>query len=534
MFRNRLMLLYVLLAAAFLIPVAPTAHAESARPVIAFYYPWYELSDWNLNTMADLAAPRYSGGDDATLRRHLQQAADAGIDALVCAWFGPNEDRINKRCRRLLQLAEESGRIKVAIMPEQAAWSSLNSVQGLSDAIGVVQRDMMGSPAYFRFQGKPVLFYFGLNSLGGPDTWRDLRGRVDPNRQQFWFGGSDTFNFLDAFDALYYYDITWEQTSGAAMASYARRLSDWNKSRNESRPFVATVMPGYDDLRIRPDGHRRDRAGGAYYRGTWQTAIDRRADAVVLTSFNEFKEGSFIEPTDGMGDLYLRLTRELSDSFRNALASTPAPITAPAPAPNPPANPAPTGPCRSFAETSQQVCGRMLEYWEQNGGLSVFGFPITAQTAQSVEGRSYQVQVFERNRFELHPENARPYDVLLGRLGADRLIARQIDWQQFAKASPNAEHYFAQTGQAIAPEFWGYWSSQGLEFDGQPGKSFDESLALFGLPLSPAQMEVSQTDGKTYLTQHFERARFEYHPENAGTPYVVLLGLLGRETTGIR
>jgi hypothetical protein len=176
----------------------------------------------------------------------------------------------------------------------------------------------------------------------------------------------------------------------------------------------------------------------------------------------------------------------------------------------------------------------MLEYWEQNGGLPVFGFPITPQVAQLVEGKSYQVQVFERNRFELHPENARPYDVLLGRLGADRLVTRQIDWQKFAKADPNAQHYFPQTGQAIAPEFWGYWSSQGLEFDGQPGKSFEESLALFGLPLSPAQMEVSQTDGGTYLTQHFERARFEYHPENAGTPYVVLLGLLGRETTGIR
>ena len=57
-------------------------------------------------------------------------------------------------------------------------------------------------------------------------------------------------------------------------------------------------------------------------------------------------------------------------------------------------------------------------------------------------------------------------------------------------------------------------------------------MALFGLPLSDATPETSPTDGKTYLTQHFERARFEYHPENAGTQYEVLLGLLGRELTG--
>ncbi|HEU5090228.1 MAG TPA: hypothetical protein VFT99_22390, partial [Roseiflexaceae bacterium] len=139
-----------------------------------------------------------------------------------------------------------------------------------------------------------------------------------------------------------------------------------------------------------------------------------------------------------------------------------------------------------------------------------------------------------RNRLELHPENARPYDVLLGRLGANGLIARKVDWTSLPKADPAAPHYFEQTGQAIAPEFWEYWSAHGLEFDGQNGKSFAESLALFGLPLSPAAMEQSPTDGATYLTQHFERARFEYHPENAGTPYVVLLGLLGRETTGIK
>lgn len=521
-FVRALMPLLLLMAA--LLPGMPSAQAESSRPLVAFYYPWYEPSDWNLSRMSDLANPRYSGGDDATLRRHLQQAADAGIDALVCAWFGPGEDRINKRCRRLLQLAEENGRVKVAIMPEQAAWGPLNSVGALSDAIGVVQRDMMGSPAYFRYQGKPALFFFGLGSLGSSDTWKDLRSRADGGRQQYWFGGSDVFNHLEAFDALYYYDITWERAPGAAMASYANRLKSWNQGHGESRPFVATVMPGYDDLRIRPDGHRRDRENGAYYRGTWQTAVERRADVVVLTSFNEFYEGSFIEPSDGAGDLYLRLTRELSDQFRAAVGA----VGAPAPvAP-------PSGRCRLFAETGHQVCGRLLEYWEENGGLPVFGYPITPQSAQSVEGRSLQVQVFERNRLELHPENGRPYDVLLGRLGADLLVARRVDWQQFPKTAPGQPYYFAQTGQTIAAEFVGYWASQGLEFDGQPGKSFEESLALFGLPLSPAQMEVSQTDGKTYLTQHFERARFEYHPENAGTPYVVLLGLLGRETTGIR
>ncbi|NOK61102.1 MAG: hypothetical protein GFH27_549307n85 [Chloroflexi bacterium AL-W] len=500
---------------------ATPTQAQDERPVMAFYYPWYEPSDWSYARMSDIAAPQYQGGDEDVLQRHIQQADDAGIDALICTWYGPNEDRLDGRCRRMLQLVEESGRdLKIAIIPDQSASfiGSMRTVGGLAEAIGVLRRDFTSSPAYFTFEGKPAVFWFNPPSLGGVGTWEQLRNQADPNRDQYWFGGTDNFNYLDVYDALYYYDITWESTPGLAMNSYAGRLENYNSSRGTNKPFIATVMTGYDDLRIRPNGHRRNRSGGEYYRGTWQTAMDRNADAVVLTSFNEFYEGTHIEPSEQFGDLYLRLTQELSAQFRSY---------------QPPPPPPDGGPCRAFPETGHQVCGRMLEFWEQNGGLPVFGFPITEQFEEQIEGKAVQTQIFERNRLELHPENDRPYDVLLGRLGVDSLEAQERDWTSFGRSDPNAPNYFAETGQAIAPEFWGYWSSNGLEFDGQAGKSFAESLALFGMPISAPVMEVNPTDGQEYLTQHFERARFEYHPENAGTPYVVLLGLLGRELNGI-
>jgi hypothetical protein len=524
-FGTCLTVLLVLLTFAAVLPSAPSAQAASDRPVMAFYYPWYEPSDWSYSKMSDLPTPTYSGGDDAALKRHIQQADDAGIDALICTWYGPNEDRLDKRCRRLMQLVQESGRdIRVAIIPDQSAafHGSMRTVDGLAEALNVLKRDFMSHPAYFHFQGKPVVFWFNPPSLGGVGTWQSLRDRADPQREQYWFGGTDNFNYLDVYDALYYFDITWERQPGAAMASYANRLNSYNQSHpGANKPFIGTVMPGYDDLKIR-NGHARDRENGNYYRGTWQTVIDRNAAAVVLTSWNEFFEGSHIEPSERYGDLYLRLTKELSDRYR-ASAGTPPPSPAPT---TPPAN---NGPCRTFPETGQQACGRILEYWEQNGGLPVFGYPITPQREEQVEGRAVQVQWFERNRLELHPENARPYDVLLGRLGFDSLVKQGRDWHTFDKADPNTPHYFPETGHAIAPQFWSYWSSHGLEFDGRAGKSFEESLALFGMPLSEPMMEKSITDGQTYLTQYFERARFEYHPENAGTPYVVLLGLLGSE-----
>jgi hypothetical protein len=180
---------------------------------------------------------------------------------------------------------------------------------------------------------------------------------------------------------------------------------------------------------------------------------------------------------------------------------------------------------RCFAETNLCIEGRIREFWEQNGGLPVFGLPITDQREEQVEGRTLQAQVFERNRLELLPENARPYDVLLGRLGADTLGRTGRDWAQFSKSAPKAGcRYFAETGHNICEPFLSYWRGHGLEFDGRTGKSEAESLALFGLPLSDPQPET--IEGKSYTAQWFERARFEQHPENA-PPYDILLGLLG-------
>jgi hypothetical protein len=182
---------------------------------------------------------------------------------------------------------------------------------------------------------------------------------------------------------------------------------------------------------------------------------------------------------------------------------------------------------RCFSETGQCISSRIRAFWEQNGGLPVFGFPTSPQQATDVEGATVQAQQFERNRLELHPGNRRPYDVLLGRLGVDRLKQQGRDWFAFSKADPSTPHYFAETGHAIAVQFWIYWSSHGLELDGRRGISREESLALFGMPLSEATMETNAS-GATVLTQWFERARFELHTENR-PPADVLLGLLGNE-----
>ncbi len=191
-----------------------------------------------------------------------------------------------------------------------------------------------------------------------------------------------------------------------------------------------------------------------------------------------------------------------------------------------PAQAAPAGQ-RCFAETGFCIQGRIREFWEANGGLPVFGLPLAPQQEELIEGVATQSQQFERNRLELHPTNARPYDVLLGRLGADALARQGRDWFSFAKSAPQPGcRFFAETGHNVCGDILKAWRASGLEFDGRRGTSEAESLALFGLPLGDAQPE--QIEGRSYTVQWFERARFELHPENQ-PPYDVLLGLLGRE-----
>ena len=185
--------------------------------------------------------------------------------------------------------------------------------------------------------------------------------------------------------------------------------------------------------------------------------------------------------------------------------------------------------CFNVPGITDCIEGRFREYWEQNGGLPVFGYPLSeALEEQSREtGRRSLVQYFERQRFEAHLEHhGTPYAVLLGRLGVEALRRQGRDWRTFPKAAPSSPHYVPETGHAIAPPFWDYWRGHGLEF-GDPGVTLRESLALFGYPISEPQMETNSS-GHRVLTQWFERARIEYHPNNPA-PYRVVLGRLAAE-----
>ena len=183
------------------------------------------------------------------------------------------------------------------------------------------------------------------------------------------------------------------------------------------------------------------------------------------------------------------------------IAPPPGACSAPRPCPAPPTSPRPATTC----------AGASCDYWRSHGGLPIYGYPLSEEFQEG----GYTVQYFERNRFEYHPEYAgTPYEVLLGRLGATLTEGRG-----FPPIAPVPQHpdrlYFPETRPLAAGRLPDVWRAQG-------------GLAQFGYPLSEEFPEVNPQDGQTYTVQYFERARFEYHPNNP-PGYKMLLGLLRRD-----
>ena len=75
-------------------------------------------------------------------------------------------------------------------------------------------------------------------------------------------------------------------------------------ARQHRRISCVTVIPGYDDTKIRKPGLAASRQDGQTYAVLWEEAIRAQPDRVLITSWNEWHEGSEIEPSWEDGDQY--------------------------------------------------------------------------------------------------------------------------------------------------------------------------------------------------------------------------------------
>lgn len=162
---------------------------------------------------------------------------------------------------------------------------------------------------------------------------------------------------------------------------------------------------------------------------------------------------------------------------------------------------------RYYPATGFTVGEAFLPFFDKYGGVRIFGYPISNELSEG--GRT--VQYFERQRIEYHSEAAgTQYVVQLGALGVDAALGKASLAPVAPVTTTATRIFFHETGHSLSGAFLSFWRANG-------------DIRVLGYPIS----EPATING--FLTQYFQRARMEYHPEKAALGYAVELGHLGKE-----
>ena len=273
------------------------APVRGAPEVAVFYYPWHARADtdgdwrhWEANFKQppeDVASNfypargAYSNTDPAILDAHMADMAAAGIDLVVSSWWGRGsfEDKV---LPAVLRAAAARG-LRVAVHLEPYGGRSVETVE----------RDV----AYLRTLGILDIWLYNADGSGAP-AWADARRRmgddvrvmaqsVSPTAVKN--GAFLTYARTAGFDGIYTYDaVRYAPFEFAGVCASARQVN---------LLCSPSVSPGYVASRTRPrDTQVVPREGGLRYDATWAGALEAGADGVSITSYNEWHEGTQIEP----------------------------------------------------------------------------------------------------------------------------------------------------------------------------------------------------------------------------------------------
>jgi hypothetical protein len=261
--------------------------AARAGTVAIFYYPWYGTpaadgawQHWDQNSHrppADLyssffpALGPYSSSDPAVVERQMTQIASAGVDEVVVSWWG----RGSAEDRRLPLVVSTARRHGLVVGIHLEPYSDRTAASVALDL------------AYLAAFGVRDVYVYHPLDVASSD-WAAVRAQV-PSTMRL-FAGTEKVGFAAAgkFDGVYTYDFI--TNTGA---KFARLCAQAHSMHIACAPSVG---PGYDGHRAGEPPPVRARKNGVTYDLLWTAALAARPDVVSITSFNEWGEGTQIEP----------------------------------------------------------------------------------------------------------------------------------------------------------------------------------------------------------------------------------------------
>ncbi len=341
--------------------VSPVPHAVTGRPptlprlVLAVHYPWYgtpagptgRWRHWNHARLEmpqarirgfhdphreteagrlDIGASHYPAGgpydslDPARIRTQFALAREAGLDGFLVSWWG----RESEEALGLAALFRDAGGAGLVLAPyyETGELWRRGAAGVAADLASLLDRHGR-EPAWLRVAGVPVVFLYASHRLR-PRVWDAVRARLAAEgRRLFLVADAPTPDWLAArpawlqrFDALHVYTpVVWLSRGRDVGVAY-RALGDL--ARGAGRPFIPAVAPGFDDRQVRTPGTVVDRADGTTYDRNWEAALSIDPPWILVSSWNEWHEGSEIEPSVEHGRRYIDVTRAWAERFRRS------------------------------------------------------------------------------------------------------------------------------------------------------------------------------------------------------------------------
>eukprot|EP01125_Pyxidicula_operculata_P009802 TRINITY_DN3220_c0_g1_i1.p1 TRINITY_DN3220_c0_g1~~TRINITY_DN3220_c0_g1_i1.p1 ORF type:complete len:434 (-),score=47.05 TRINITY_DN3220_c0_g1_i1:56-1357(-) len=311
--------------------------------VHVFYYPWYanlefdgEWNHWNHNILPhwnsgtresfrhdvnyippdDIgsvfypARGPYSSSDPSVLDQHMEELQEYVV---VISWWGQGSNPNSKDGEgfvtdsvvpKILKSAEKYG-TKIAFHLEPYPGRTAKSVR--EDMIYLISK-YGSSPSFYRDEergNRPVIYIYD-SYLTTANEWAsilDSSGARSIRGTEYDFitlglyttRSSGTEILHSKFDGIYTYFAADDFTEGSTAKNWGGIVQFCH---DNSMIVSISIGPGYDDTRVRPwnSGNKKSRKDGRYYDEKWQTAINAKPDYISITSYNEWMEGTQIEP----------------------------------------------------------------------------------------------------------------------------------------------------------------------------------------------------------------------------------------------
>ena len=308
---------------ALLTPWSALAAPSRKKEVLAFYYGWYgPNAHWSDAGAIDTpAAGHYDSLDAAVITRQVTEIKNAGITGLISSWWGKG-DATGQQLIPLLEAAEKAG-ISVTAYLENA-----DTADALADQLIYLHQAHTAHAAWLKLDGKPVIFLYDrvLQTLG-LDGYNAARAKVE-NRIPDAFAYITTGNGRGQIaqrapfvDGVHIYDMPYYLAQDHPLPWLWRRqfYNSWLKYQKGLRVTTATIMPGFDDHLVPGRPAPRpivDRDKGRLFRDLWRAAMAANPDWILIVSYNEWHEGSQLEPSLENGTRELDTCREMSALFR--------------------------------------------------------------------------------------------------------------------------------------------------------------------------------------------------------------------------